>query len=137
MAMTQSSSTTAKPTPSATVLVVDDEDCVRRVLRILLVRNGYRVLEAPDGASALRALEALDRGPDLLIADVVMPGMDGLELARRVRDLRPRTETLFISGYAADDVVPAGPSALGGHFLQKPFSSSSLLASVRRLLPRR
>jgi two-component system, cell cycle sensor histidine kinase and response regulator CckA len=130
----ESSGRSTQPESGETVFVVDDEAAVRRVLRAILSKKGYRVLDAADGFSALRALEAMDAGPDLLITDVVMPGMDGLELARRVGKLRPGIGTLFISGQLGDRASPGSPSMMDDHFLQKPFTSENLLTMVRELL---
>jgi PAS domain S-box-containing protein len=116
------------------VLVVEDEEPVRELLRKLLASQGYRVLEARHGMDALRILER-HRGPlDLMITDVVMPEIDGLELAERVRMTRPDLPVLFISGYTSDEVMRRGAGLPSGAFVHKPVASDELLAAVRRLL---
>jgi DNA-binding response OmpR family regulator len=116
------------------VLVVEDEEPVRELLRKLLASQGYRVLEARHGMDAIRILER-HRGPvDLMITDVVMPEIDGLELTERVRMTRPDLPVLFISGYTSDEVMRRGAGLPSGAFVHKPFASDDLLAAVRRLL---
>ncbi len=111
-----------------TILLVEDEDPVRTLLRRILVDHGYRVLEARDGADGLR--RSLEHGGEihLLLTDMVMPEMTGPELAQRVAEQRPTTRVLFMTGYTEHD--SAGAAAL----LHKPFSTTTLLGQVRRLL---
>jgi CheY-like chemotaxis protein len=111
-----------------TILVVEDEDPVRTLLRRILVDHGYQVLEARDGADGLRRSQEHGGEIHLLLTDVVMPEMTGPELARHFSAQRPATRILFMTGYTERD--PAGAEAL----LHKPFSSSTLLGHVRRLL---
>jgi signal transduction histidine kinase len=111
-----------------TILVVEDEDPVRTLLRRILVEHGYHVLEARDGADGLRRLREHRGEIHLLLTDMVMPEMTGPELAKQVAAQRPGTRVLFMTGYTEHD--PAGASAL----LHKPFSSATLLGHVRRLL---
>jgi CheY-like chemotaxis protein len=96
---------------------------------------GYRVLAAASGAEALRAA-AEHSGPiDLLLTDVIMPGMNGRELAERLAAARPATPALFLSGYTDEILGPQGVLAPGVHLLQKPFTAAELVAAVgRRLL---
>jgi CheY-like chemotaxis protein len=111
-----------------TILVVEDEDPVRTLLRRILVDHGYRVLEARDGADGLRRSQEHGGEIHLLLTDMVMPEMTGPELAQRVAAERPSTRVLFMTGYTEHDST--GAAAL----LHKPFSSSTLLGHVRRLL---
>jgi len=111
-----------------TILVVEDEDPVRTLLRRILVDHGYRVLEARDGADGLRRSQEHGGEIHLLLTDMVMPEMTGPELAQRVAAQRPTTRVLFMTGYTEHDA--AGAAAL----LHKPFSSTTLLGHVRRLL---
>jgi len=111
-----------------TILVVEDEDPVRTLLRRILVDHGYRVLEARDGVDGLRRIEEHPGEIHLLLTDMVMPEMTGPELAKKVSTQRPETRVLFMTGYTEND--PAGAPAL----LHKPFSSATLLGHVRRLL---
>jgi PAS domain S-box-containing protein len=127
--------TPARSTPvrgDGTVLLVEDEPLVRRSTRKLLESLGYRVLEACSGEEAL----ALDRtvGFDLLISDVVMPGMKGPELARRLQALRPGLPVLFISGYAASVIGPHETPREGLRLLQKPFDAAALGRAVQEAL---
>ena len=121
----------------ATILVVDDEVSLRSVMRRTLLRAGFEVLLAEDGARAL-ALASSHAGPiDLLLTDVVMPGLSGPELARRLRQERPEIGVLFVSGYSFDENVPAADSASGTGYLAKPFDSTTLTAKVHHLLAAR
>ncbi|WP_437760492.1 ATP-binding protein [Sorangium sp. So ce1389] len=130
----------ARPSPAGgdeTVLVVEDDDAVRKLIVEVLERRGYGVVSAASAEEALAALalEGVD-AVDLLLTDLVMPGMNGRELAERALALHPRARVLYMSGYA-DDVFagaePDGERAL----LQKPFTPDALAQRVRDLLDRR
>ncbi len=128
----------APPAPAArgteTVLAVEDDPLVRDVTARALRGGGYRVLLAGSAAEALE-LEAGLAGPlGLLVTDVVMPGMDGRELADELRRRRPGLRVLFVSGYAQDIVGHHGVLDAGVELLQKPFNSGALLARVRAVL---
>jgi two-component system cell cycle sensor histidine kinase/response regulator CckA len=116
-----------------TILLVDDDWNVRRLLRPALEKSGYRVLEAGSAEAALAVATDLASPIDLLVTDSRMPGMSGLDLAVRFAHLRPKIRILFISGYADEDIgAGEGPRA----FLQKPFSMDVLRERVRELLDR-
>jgi PAS domain S-box-containing protein len=117
-----------------TVLLTEDDDILRRVGERILVEDGYTVLTAADGQEALKMLEQHAKPVDLLVTDVVMPGMNGRELAREIarRNLAPRT--LFISGYTDDSIVRHGVLEPGLAFLYKPFSPEGLLRKLREVL---
>lgn len=118
-----------------TVLIADDEEPVRRVASRLLARNGYDVLEAADGAEALRMLAASKGAIDLLVSDIIMPEMGGLELARRAAAEFPNLPVLLISGYSdSHELGQSIPPDLD--LLQKPFSGTELTAAVARCLAR-
>jgi CheY-like chemotaxis protein len=119
-----------------TILLVEDEAPVRSVTRQLLERNGYTVLEAPDGPTALALLEKADGSQrvDLLLTDVVMPGMSGRELADRLTARRPGLRVVFMSGYTDDAVVRHGMLEPGLAYLEKPFRPPALLRKVRDTL---
>lgn len=118
-----------------TVLIADDEEPVRRVASRLLARNGYDVLEAADGAEALRMLAAGKGTIDLLVSDIIMPEMGGLELARRAAVEFPSLPVLLISGYSdSQELGQSIPSDLD--LLQKPFSGTELTVAVARCLAR-
>jgi len=115
------------------ILLVDDNDSVRRITRSILEGDGHRVLEA---SSAVDAISVLSGGADadLVITDVVMPDGGGKDVIDWVRESRPSTKLLVISGYAEDDRVRRGLRAGELPFLRKPYSASELLAEAQRLL---
>jgi len=120
------------PVPSrggerATILVVEDEGGIRELIRKILQREGYRVLEAGSAEEALTVAQG--QAVDLLITDVMLPGTRGPELARRMQQAAPRLRTLFISGYTGEERVPPG-----ARFLAKPFTLAVLLQKVREAL---
>jgi two-component system cell cycle sensor histidine kinase/response regulator CckA len=117
-----------------TLLLVEDEEAVRRVVRSILERRGYTVIEAASGLEALSAFDDYADEVDLLITDIVMPRMSGRELASRLTALRPDLRVLFISGYVDDSVKPQELFTLTSHFLQKPFTPDALTAKVREVL---
>jgi two-component system cell cycle sensor histidine kinase/response regulator CckA len=116
------------------VLVVEDEPAVRRLAADGLARVGYRVTRMPDAESALRALEATAEPFDLMITDVIMPGMDGVQLADQVRARWPTTRVLFMSGYAGERLAARGLGNDDQHLLHKPFTLRDLIARVRAVL---
>lgn len=117
-----------------TILLVEDEDCVRALAALVLQHKGYRVLAATDGRDALRVID-LNRVPiDLLMTDVVMPGMGGRELADVLRPRFPHIKVLFSSGYTDDAVVRHGVLNEEASFLQKPYTPLSLASKVREVL---
>jgi len=117
-----------------TVLLVEDVDTVRALAREILRLNGYTVVEARHAREALLLSEA-HRGPiHLMLTDVVMPGMSGGELARRLRTQRPATRVLYMSGYTDDAIFRRGVQAEGIPFLQKPFTAAALSLKVREVL---
>ncbi|MCX7825484.1 MAG: ATP-binding protein, partial [Verrucomicrobiae bacterium] len=117
-----------------TVLLAEDEDTVRHLVSEVLRRNGYAVLIARDGAEAL-ALAGRQKGPiHLLLTDIVMPGLDGYELADRLARVRPETKILYMSGYADHDIVRQDAIRPGSAFLQKPFAPDVLARRIRELL---
>jgi PAS domain S-box-containing protein len=118
------------------VLVVEDEDQVRRLVVTALERSGYRVLQAATPEAALEVVEQTAGAIDLLLTDVIMPGMDGAELQRRLLRLRPGIRTLFMSGYTASIMGDHGILEDGVYFIQKPFSVVDLTRKVRELLDR-
>jgi two-component system, cell cycle sensor histidine kinase and response regulator CckA len=117
-----------------TVLLVEDEESVRELVRVTLASRGYQVLEAENGESGLRIAESFKEHIDILVTDVVMPGIGGRELARKLLLLRPAISVLYLSGYTEDAVVTRG--ALGPRiaFLQKPFTLQNLAKKVREVL---
>ncbi len=125
----------AEPQPGwETVLVVEDQQSVRGFVRNLLKLNGYRVLEAADGTEALRICRQHPGEIQLLVTDLVMPGMSGRELAERLRSEQAEVKVLYMSGYTDDSVVHAGGAQAGMAFLQKPFSPTTFTHKVREVL---
>jgi CheY-like chemotaxis protein len=117
-----------------TVLVAEDEDGIRKLVVRVLSRAGYAVLAAPCGADALELSEAHPGHIDLLLSDVMMPGMLGNELASRLLVERPGTRVLFMSGYAGDLMSDQGALEAGTRVLAKPFAQHELLAAVRSMI---
>ena len=122
------------PRGTETVLLVEDAAAVRAVTKQVLERQGYVVLEAPDGEAALRLAQQHRGVIHLLLTDVVMPRVSGRELAERLTQVRPDMKVLYASGYTDDSVVRHGILELGTAYLQKPFSPESLARKVRDVL---
>ena len=122
------------PGRSEVVLVVEDDEGVRWMTRRILVDAGYQVLEAPDGKSALELLGRDGAAVQLVVTDVVMPGMDGRALADELARLRPGLPVLFTSGYTDGEIVRRGLLEPGTAFVQKPFDPGTIVRSVRERL---
>jgi CheY-like chemotaxis protein len=118
---------------TGTILLVEDESSVRTFILRSLVLAGYTVVEAKSAEEALRLLETMP-APDLLFTDVVMSGMNGRELERRVRARHPGMPVIFMSGYTDSAIIDNGAPDADVVFLQKPFSQDDLLGKVRELL---
>src|SRR5262245_13495976 len=116
------------------ILLVEDEPAVQLLERRVLEGGRYRVLAAGSGEEALVFVDQHPGRIDLLVTDVVMPGMTGRELAEEAARRRPGLRTLFLSGYTPDEVLRQGVRAEETHFLQKPFTPSTLLKKVREML---
>lgn len=119
---------------SETVLLVEDEDGVRALVRHVLHKNGYNVIEARHGGEALLACERHAGKIDLLLTDVVLEQMSGRELAERLLQIRPEMKVLYVSGYADDAIVHHGVLTPGAAFLQKPFTTEALARKLRNVL---
>jgi CheY-like chemotaxis protein len=116
-----------------TILVVEDGDAVRNLVCLMLVQNGYRVLEARDGHHALRVCETHPQPIQLVLTDLVMPHMQGAELAERLCRVRPDLRILLMSGYTGEPMA----ERLGRNpvaFLSKPFTSVELVDKIRQVL---
>ncbi len=116
------------------VLVVEDDESVRRVARRALEEAGYQVLEAEDGRRALEVLAGAAARINLLLTDVVMPGMSGRELAERAAELVPGLPVVFTSGYTDSDIVRRGLVESNAVFIQKPFTPEAVVRTVRETL---
>jgi len=118
----------------ATVLLAEDNPMVRSVVGRMLREAGYRVLESTDGENALEVAAGEPGAIDLLVTDLAMGRMGGIELAKRLGDLRPKLRVLFISGFSWDSSLPALSPERGVDFLQKPFTPEALIGCTARLL---
>ena len=122
----------ARPGGVRTVLVVEDEEPVRKLVRKILEEDGYQVLEAINGGEALMTIDESQGEVDLVLIDVVMPGVGGPELITRLRETRPGLRVLYMSGYT-DRTVPLEQDA-GAAFIQKPFTPAQLGQKLREVL---
>ncbi|HSI87699.1 MAG TPA: PAS domain-containing protein [Pyrinomonadaceae bacterium] len=116
-----------------TILLVEDEEAVRRIARLTLETYGYNVLEAPEADTA-KDLFGKSGQIDMVVSDVIMPGINGRELAEHFRGLRPDIKVLYISGYTDDAVLARGVSESKDAFLQKPFTPQAIARAVRTVL---
>ncbi|MEX0909084.1 MAG: ATP-binding protein, partial [Gemmatimonadaceae bacterium] len=120
---------------SETILLAEDDAQTREVTRRILAKRGYTVLEATDGEDALRLAERYPDAIEVVVSDMMMPGLRGGDLAGRLRKVRPNTAFLLMSGYSGLDMADRGHNQHGSlAFLEKPFTSESLLAAVRRAI---
>jgi CheY-like chemotaxis protein len=117
-----------------TVLLVEDEELLRRMTREVLEASGYHVLEAANGDEAIRISRSYPRTIQVMLTDVVMPGLSGPELARVLSEVRPQMKVFYVSGYPDEASVPAVRPADGTDFLQKPFTPAALEQRLRQLL---
>ena len=119
---------------SETILLVEDEESVRQLVRDTLVSKGYQVIEGENGESGIAAAVRHKGKIDLVITDVVMPGMGGREMVKELAHSRPDAKVLYLSGYTEDAIVSDGSIESGTAFLQKPFTLQSLSRKVREVL---
>ena len=125
-----------QPMP-ATILLVEDEPTVREVTREALEMGGYRVLEVCGPEEAAQIADDPSAEIDLLLSDVVMPGMSGPELARRVLEARPGLATVFMTGYADSEILQPATHGVPQKHIQKPFTVNGLLTQVAAALASR
>jgi two-component system cell cycle sensor histidine kinase/response regulator CckA len=117
---------------SATILLVDDDQALRRLVQRILTQQGFHILEASDGAEALQVAAAYAEPIDLLLTDVIMPKVNGLVLARRLLHERPGIGVLYMSGYVEKSILlTKHPESI---VLQKPFTPDALIAAVGQML---
>jgi PAS domain S-box-containing protein len=126
--------TAANISRGATIMLVEDDDAVRNVAARVLKRAGFAVLEASNGHDAVELYKVTDCCADLILTDVVMPEMNGPEMARQILDVNPSAKILFMSGYTADRVVRENLLAPGSAFIEKPFSPEALIRKAREIL---
>jgi CheY-like chemotaxis protein len=117
-----------------TVLLVEDNEQVRSLVESILIREGFRLLVARDGLAGRELYASHQGGVDLLLTDVIMPGMNGRELYEELVNLQPDLKAIFMSGYTDDVLDPHGVLEEGVHFLQKPFSILTLKKMVHDVL---
>jgi signal transduction histidine kinase/CheY-like chemotaxis protein len=117
-----------------TILVVEDDDAVRRMTREFLKISGYTVLEARSGADAIQFMERREQPIDMVLTDVLMPGMKGRELVERLSKLRAGIKVLYMSAYTEDAAINIGVLSPGTAFIEKPFSPDDLANKVREVL---
>jgi CheY-like chemotaxis protein len=126
-------SLTALPGGKETILLVEDEDIVRRLIAKVLQDAGYTVLEAANGEQALSLIKNKNASVHLLLTDMIMPKMNGRELAKKFRLLYPQSRIIYMSGYVEDENIRA-EIAQGCAFLQKPVSHTVILHKIRKVL---
>jgi two-component system cell cycle sensor histidine kinase/response regulator CckA len=132
--MTQTSQPPDGNSATRQLLFVDDSEPFRNAFAELLEISGYKVIEAGSGHEALDVVRDSSRVIDLLITDIVMPGMNGFELAEATRSLRPRLKILFVSGQSLQSVRTQGMSIEEADFLMKPFSHQDLVDRIESKL---
>ncbi|HXB54642.1 MAG TPA: response regulator [Vicinamibacteria bacterium] len=117
-----------------TVLLVEDEESLRELIREILQANGYEVLEAEDPTKAIETVANYEGAIHLLLTDVLMPGMNGRALAQRVRERRPDIRILYMSGHTEDSIAQSGLVEPGALLISKPFTQESLARKLREAL---
>jgi PAS domain S-box-containing protein len=120
--------------PSGTILVVEDEAAVRSALERMLIAGGYKVVTAPNGTDALKLFAARNEDIELLITDLVMPGMGGRDLARQCSAIRDSLKVIYISGYTRDSLLSPQTFEEGTEFIEKPFRSDAILDRIAQVL---
>lgn len=116
------------------VLLVEDEPAIMNMAGVMLEKLGYKVISTGSPSKALQLAESHAEGIDLLITDVIMPKMNGRELAEQIQAIHPRIKTLFMSGYTADVITHQGVLSEDDNFLQKPFSAGTFAIKIREVL---
>jgi two-component system, cell cycle sensor histidine kinase and response regulator CckA len=122
------------PTGNETILLTEDEESIREFVLDILEEYGYTILEAENGTEALEKAKNYNKNIHLLLSDVVMPSMNGQQLAEALKDVHPETKVMFMSGYTESTAIQKGILELKTGFLQKPFSANDLITKVRKIL---
>ncbi|MFW6139009.1 MAG: ATP-binding protein [Spirochaetota bacterium] len=117
-----------------TILLIEDEEAVKNVISTSLRNLGYNVIAANDAEETFALLKKMENPPDLIITDVVLPGISGRKVVENILERFPKTRAIYISGYADDTIVHHGVLENGIPFLQKPFTTAALAQKVRELL---
>lgn len=118
----------------ANILLTDDDASIRQFIKGALERAGHKITVCADGLEALKALENQETFYDLLLTDVVMPGIDGLELSKKAAELRPDMKIIMITGFAAMAMNKAQPGPAPLRIISKPFHLGSLIREVEEIL---
>ena len=126
----------AAPRGTGTILLVEDNSEVRALMRIVLAAYGYTILEAANGVAAIQAVESYREAIDLMVSDIVMPGLDGPSLAKRLAPLQPKMKVLYVSGYADHDTAMRVLGDASAAYLQKPFRPEDLAGKVAEMIAR-
>ena len=116
------------------ILVVEDEFLVRELVTDSLKTNGYQVVEACDGKDAREKMKHCGQHIDLILTDIVMPGISGKQLVAELSKIQPKVKSLFMSGYSDDAALNQGGLSDQVEFIQKPFSPASLVRKVQEIL---
>lgn len=119
---------------SETILIAEDNNGLRKLMRTVLKQKGYKVLESESGEDALRVVEGHDGPIDLLVTDVVMPNMGGKDLADRLQSIYPQMKVIYMSGYTDNTIAHHGVLERGLNFIEKPFTLEVLAHKVREVL---
>ena len=126
----------SKPLPApATILLVEDDDQVRSLVRTLLTSDGFRVLEARTGPEGLRLAEEEAGNVSLLLSDMLLPDMAGYDVAAAIKARHPEIKVILMTGWVEGDIVERCVAELGAAFLDKPFPPAKLRQMVRDMLP--
>jgi len=120
--------------PSSTILVVEDDDQVRALVRTLLTSDGFRVIDARTGAEGLRLALEFDDRIDLLLSDMLLPEISGFDVAAQVKSRYPDMKVILMTGWVEGEIVQRCVSELGAAFLDKPFAPAKLRQMVREML---
>ncbi|KQC11800.1 MAG: hypothetical protein APR54_02735 [Candidatus Cloacimonas sp. SDB] len=122
------------PSGNETILLTEDEESIREFVLDILEEYGYTILEAENGTEALEKAKNYKKNIHLLLSDVIMPSMNGQQLAEALKDVHPETKVMFMSGYTESTAIQKGILELKTGFLQKPFSANDLITKVRKIL---
>lgn len=118
----------------AYIVLAEDDDSMRQFLALALERAGHKVIPCADGLEALKEITSKGPDVDLLLADIVMPGLDGIELSQRTEALYPDIKVMFITGFAAVAMNESSPDRQNTRILSKPFHLNDLVKQVNEIL---